>query len=148
MLWISNSDLILELYFPSVSKRWKIQYFYDHRGISPFQEWFNFELDEEQKAFLLQVISKKLIKQGPSLIHTKWLSSIHKDLYQLRVLKNFKAGRQKILLRVYLCFNEDSEVVLLCGYDKGKNSSPEFQQKEIEKALDYLNQWREENYEL
>jgi hypothetical protein len=50
MLWISNSDLILELYFPSVSKRWKIQYFYDHRGISPFQEWFNFELDEEQKA--------------------------------------------------------------------------------------------------
>ena len=89
------------------------------------------------------IIKEKLLKLGPTLVETRWLKIIKGDLYQLRVLKHMKPSRQKVLLRIYLCFDANHQVTVLSGYDKGVDPSRERQTVEIEKASQLLNEWRE-----
>jgi hypothetical protein len=58
---------------------------------------------------------------------------------------NEKRGRQKILLRIYLCFDTDNQITLLSGYDKGADPSRKRQTDEIQKALNLRDEWRERN---
>ena len=51
----------------------------------------------------------------------------------------------KILLRVFLSFHGKKLVLLLHGYDKGKNDSKKKQQEEIEIARRRLRAWKRTN---
>lgn len=132
-------------YFRPMGQRWNIQYFQDESGHSPFLEWSQKELGEEAREWLHEIIHRRLVIKGPDLSRTKWLSIIHYDLYQLRIIKNEKRGRQKILLRIYLCFETDNQITLLSGYDKGADPSRERQTEEIQKALNFRDEWRARN---
>ena len=50
--------------------------------------------------------------------------------------------RERILLRVFVHFHGSRVVLLLAGYDKGKDPSDRRQQREIAQARMYLAYWR------
>lgn len=144
-MWRTNFQNGFALYFHSVAQRWKLHQFKDKLGKNHFYEWYVNELDEEKQMCVNSILNDKLLKQGPRLVETRWLKIIKGDLYQLRVLKNEKPTRQKVLLRIYLCFGTNHEVTLLSGYDKGVDPSRERQTQEIERALHLLEEWRVQN---
>ena len=54
-----------------------------------------------------------------------------------------EAPREKVLLRVFVHFYGDKIVLLLCGYDKGRDPKEKRQQREIAQARKLLAQFRE-----
>ena len=114
-------------------------------GNSPFRNWYSHELDFDMQALVREAITNQLVARGRSLEDTLWLKSVYPDLYQLRIKKSLKPSRVRILLRIYLCFEDNDEIVLLSGYNKGINTSREIQSGEIERAINLLNDWRNGN---
>ena len=114
-------------------------------GNSPFRNWYSHELDLYMQALVREAITNQLVARGRSLEDTLWLKSVYPDLYQLRIKKSLKPSRVRILLRIYLCFEDNDEIVLLSGYNKGINTSREIQSGEIERAINLLNDWRNGN---
>ena len=51
---------------------------------------------------------------------------------------------RRVLLRVFCTFHGDRVVLLLGGYDKGRDPSDKRQQKEIARARKLLKQWQED----
>jgi hypothetical protein len=111
-------------------------------GRNYFADWYLFELDKELQALVREAITRQLIIRGRSLVDTLWLKPVYQDLFQLRIRKSRKPQRIRILLRIYLCFDENNEIVLLSGYNKGIDTSRETQSVEIDKARNLLNEWR------
>lgn len=114
-------------------------------GNSPFRNWYSHELDLDMQALVSEAITYQLVARGRSLEDTLWLKSVYPDLYQLRIKKSLKPSRVRVLLRIYLCFEDNDEIVLLSGYNKGINTSREIQSGEIERAINLLNDWRNGN---
>ena len=144
-MWIKGFRRSFEIYFHYMAQRWKLHQFKDDSGINHFYEWYINELNEEKQKCVNVIISNKLLKLGPKLVETKWLKIIKGDLYQLRVMKQLKPSKQKILLRLYICFDANHQVTVLSGYDKGIDPSRERQTFEIEKASKLLEEWRSQN---
>ena len=122
-----------------------IMIYVDKFGHNYFEEWYINKLDTESQDLVRQAISQQLIVRGRNLIDTLWLKSVYPDLFQLRIKKSRKPQRIKILLRIYLCFDEDNQIVLLSGYNKGIDTSRLVQSNEIERARGLLNDWRKGN---
>lgn len=144
-MWRTDFRSGFALYFHAVAQRWKLPQFKDKSGKNHFYDWYVNELDDEKQMCVNSILNGKLLKQGPGLVETRWLKIIKGDLYQLRVLKHEKPTRQKILLRIYLCFDANHQVTVLSGYDKGADPSRERQTQEIEKASQLLEEWRTQN---
>lgn len=117
----------------------------DKFGKNYFEEWYLTKLDIESQELVRQAIKQQLLVRGRNLIDTLWLKSVYPDLFQLRIRKSRKPQRIKILLRIYLCFDDDNQIVLLSGYNKGIDTSRVVQSNEIERARRLLNDWREGN---
>ena len=117
----------------------------DKFGKNYFEEWYLTKLDIESQELVRQAIKQQLLVRGRNLIDTLWLKSVYPDLFQLRIRKSRKPQRIKILLRIYLCFDDDNQIVLLSGYNKGIDTSRVVQSNEIERARRLLNAWREGN---
>ena len=117
----------------------------DKFGKNYFEEWYLTKLDIESQELVRQAIKQQLLVRGRNLIDTLWLKSVYPDLFQLRIRKSRKPQRIKILLRIYLCFDDDNQIVLLSGYNKGIDTSRIVQSNEIERARRLLNDWREGN---
>ena len=117
----------------------------DKFGHNYFEEWYQTKLDIESQELVRQAIKQQLIVRGRNLIDTLWLKSVYPDLFQLRIRKSRKPQRIKILLRIYLCFDDNNQIVLLSGYNKGIDTSRIVQSNEIERARRLLNDWREGN---
>ncbi len=117
----------------------------DKFGKNYFEEWYLTKLDIESQELVRQAIKQQLLVRGRKLIDTLWLKSVYPDLFQLRIRKSRKPQRIKILLRIYLCFDDDNQIVLLSGYNKGIDTSRVVQSNEIERARRLLNDWREGN---
>ena len=122
-----------------------VMIYVDKFGHNYFEEWYIHKLDTESQDLVRQAISQQLIVRGRNLIDTLWLKSVYPDLFQLRIKKSRKPQRIKILLRIYLCFDEDNQIVLLSGYNKGIDTSRLVQSSEIERARGLLNDWRKGN---
>jgi hypothetical protein len=122
-----------------------VMIYVDKLGRNHFEEWYLNHLDTESQDLVRQAINNQLLVRGRSLIDTLWLKSVYPDLYQLRIKKSRKPQRVKILLRIYLCFDSDNSIVLLSGYNKGIDTSPQVQSYEIERARGLLSDWREGN---
>ena len=114
-------------------------------GINPFKVWYSNALDWELQTLVREAITNQLIVRGKALEDTLWLKSVYPDLFQLRIKKSLKPSRLRILLRIYLCFEENGAIVLLSGYNKGINTSKEIQSAEISKAINLLTDWRNGN---
>ena len=101
-------------------------------------------------------ITHVLERQGLALASTPWLTALGQGLYKFRVRHDAAtiesmygaAGAPtsrapgKILLRLFVHFHGDRIVLLLHGYNKGKDNSSTRQNKEIQRAHKMLRAWK------
>ena len=127
-----------------MGQRWKMVIYEDATGCSPYADWVRNSLTPVQLVSLDDVLNEYLYKFGNSNEKAKWLKDLSFGLYQLRVQKKDQFGRKQVLLRIYLHFYGNREILFLSCYDKGLNPSQERQQSEIEFARQLLKKWSED----
>lgn len=124
-------------------------------GSSPVERWIH-GLSEQKFAALDAAITHVLSPFGQGLLGTPWLKRVASGVFEFRIqhserqiLKMYaeaglKAPRssERITLRVFVAFHSDHVILLLHGYDKGKDPSAKRQQREIREAKRRLDDWR------
>ena len=104
-----------------------------------------------------EAIELVLGQQGLAAVGTEWAKSLGQGLYEFRLRwtaaeVRHKAGRvsddaagkaSKILLRVFFCTAGQKVILLLSGFDKGRDDSPRRQDREVARARKMMVAWRE-----
>ena len=117
----------------------------DASGFSPFVNWYNNELDAETQGLIQQTFDLVLKRRGTGMIGSKYLKPLGDHLYQLRIKRPNHDRSDKILIRIYLCFDFSYGVHVFSGYDKGKDDTRTRQAAEIAKARLLLTEWSKNN---
>jgi hypothetical protein len=134
-----------------------IEFYEDARGNEPVRRWATEDLDPSQQRALAAALEEVLAHLGVGVCATEFGKMLGGGLFELRIRQDAaqilaRAGRRvesgggpsraKILLRVF-CHAHGSRIVLLLGgYDKGRDPSPKRQQREIETARKRLREWK------
>jgi len=135
--------------------KWKIEFYEDIQGRRPVVKWIDRLSDQKAEAVIV-ALQEVLAVNGINLASGAWLKSLGSGLYEFRIRhsKNeiqgmYKAanrglvgGAEAILLRIFVAFEGQKLIVLLGGYDKGKNDKQSFQQAQIEIARKRLRDWK------
>ena len=136
--------------------RWTPEPFEADDGRVPFQRFIE-DLSDFKFVALDTAISHVLAVRGIDLVRTEWLKALGQGLHEFRVRHEanevarmfgvdppgVEAPREKVLLRVFVHFYGDKIVLLLGGYDKGRDPKEKRQQREIAQARKLLAQFRE-----
>lgn len=134
---------------------WQLEVYETEDGRQPFTVWVE-KLPETKFVALDAALRLVLAERGIDLARTEWLKPLGEGLHEFRVrhdgaeIRRMFAGqetsrrrhRERILLRVFVHFHGSRVVLLLSGYDKGKDPSERKQQREIAQARKYLADWR------
>lgn len=135
--------------------KWTVEFYEDAQGRRPVEKWIDGLSDQKAEAVIV-ALQEVLAVNGINLASGAWLRSFGSGLYEFRIRhsKNeiqgmYKAsnrglvgGAEAILLRIFVAFEGQKLVVLLGGYDKGKNDKQSFQQAQIEIARKRLRDWK------
>lgn len=140
--------------------RWTLEAFEDDIGRIPFERYVHV-LDDVKAAALEAALEHVLAARGLELVRTEWLKALGEGLHEFRVRHDKSEidrmfgdatgspGKPaKILLRVFVHFYGDKVVLLLGGYDKGRDSGQRRQGREIDEARRLLRQFRERQRRL
>ncbi|NBN91880.1 MAG: hypothetical protein EB009_04915 [Actinobacteria bacterium] len=119
-----------------------IQYLEDFNGETPFIRWFFESLTQEEQDFVDFVLDGVLSSSGIDLLSGNWLKDLGDNLYQLRLRILGSDGRARILLRVFLTFFPNDEILIISGYCKLRNPGSANQKFEIDRAKQLLKQWK------
>lgn len=134
---------------------WTVEFYEDSNGKRPVETWMS-GLSRDEYAALRAAIVHVLEAQGLALASTPWLTALGKGLYEFRVRHDAatiesmysESGAStsrapgKILLRVFVHFYGDRIILMLDGYNKGKDSSATRQNREIQQAHKVLRAWK------
>jgi putative component of toxin-antitoxin plasmid stabilization module len=134
---------------------WTIEVFEADNGSQPFAQ-FVAKLTPAQRLALNAAVEHRLVPFGMELVRTEWMKPLKEGLYELRIRhhaheiarldRNAAPGSssrsERILLRVFVHFYGNRIVLLLGGYDKGKEPSERRQQHEIASARKLLRQFQ------
>ncbi|WP_375003279.1 hypothetical protein [Aeromicrobium sp. CTD01-1L150] len=134
---------------------WTAEFYEDADGRRPIEVWMG-DLGEVEFEALATAIEEILEKDGLALASTPWLKALGRGLHEFRVRHDaatikalyFDSGASKqakpakILLRLFVHFHGQKVILLLHGYDKGRDNSLRRQNKEIEVARKRLRAWR------
>ena len=134
---------------------WTAEFYEDSHGKRPVEKWMN-NLGAAEFESLATAIEEVLQKQGLGLASTAWLKALGEGLYEFRVRHDAptiralysdsgassSAPSKKILLRLFVHFHGQKVILLLHGYDKGRNDSPRRQNREIQEAQKRLRAWK------
>ena len=93
---------------------------------------------------------------GIGICDTEWGKPLGQGLYEFRIRRSLgtilrsaglldPAGGRQVLVRVFCSFVGDKVVLLLGGYDKGRDPSDRRQQREIARARAELARWKHES---
>ena len=131
---------------PSERGLWTVEVYEDADGTQPFASWLN-RLSEAKFVALDAAIRLVLSERGLDLARTEWLKPLGEGLHEFRVrhdadeieqmfgdLESRGRPRQPILLRVFVHFHGSRIVLLLGGYDKGRDPSDKRQEREIKRG--------------
>lgn len=135
--------------------RWTIEFYEDERGREPVRRWMERDLGDVQHDALVEALRHVLARFGPDVCQTPWGKALGRGLFEFRIRhsaaeigKMFggappgaKVG-ERVLLRVFFHAYGDRIVLLLGGYDKGRDPSPKRQRTEIERARKRLDAFR------
>jgi hypothetical protein len=122
-----------------------IQYLEDTKGEIPFIKWFIESLTSEEQDFVDVVFDGVLSNGGIELLSGNWLKDLGDELYQLRLRILGRDGKARILLRVFLTFISDDEILIISGYCKLRNPGSVNQKLEIGRAKHLLQQWKRDS---
>jgi hypothetical protein len=133
---------------------WELEVYETEDGRQPFTVWVE-KLSETKFVSLDAALRLVLAERGLDLARTEWLKPLGEGLHEFRLrhdgdeIRRMFGGqegharrRERILLRVFVHFHGSRVVLLLAGYDKGKDPSDRRQQREIAQARKYLAYWR------
>jgi hypothetical protein len=135
---------------------WTPEPFEADDGTIPFERFVN-ELSDFKFIALDTAIDRVLSVRGLDLMRTEWLKALGEGLHEFRVrhdadevarmfggdAPSVAGPREKVLLRVFVHFYGDKVILLLGGYDKGKDPKERRQRREIAEARRVLRQFRE-----
>jgi hypothetical protein len=135
---------------------WTPQPFLDDNGTFPFERFLD-SLSDVQVAALEAAIDRVLTVRGLDLAGTEWLKALGEGLHEFRirhdateisrmfVSRELRPSKEAeaILLRLHVHFFGDRRVLLLNGYDKGRDPSRRRQQREIARARRLLAQFKQ-----
>jgi hypothetical protein len=138
--------------------QWTLQIHDRPDGSIPYQI-FRESLDLYTLSVLDICVEEVLARQGNNVCATSWGKSLGGGLYEFRIRKSIAAvckeaniplpdfpnAKKSTLLRVFFAVEGSKIIVLLCAYEKGKDSSTRRQQHEIAKARKYLLEHRSNN---
>ena len=138
--------------------KWTLQIYDRPNGSIPYQI-FREGLDPYTLSILDICVEEVLARQGNNVCATSWGKSLGGGLYEFRISKSIAAvckeanipvpvspnAKKSTLLRVFFAVEGSKMIVLLCAYEKGKDSSTRRQQREIAKARKYLLEHRGRN---
>jgi hypothetical protein len=122
-----------------------IQYLEDIKGETPFVQWLIESLTSEEQDFVDLVLDEVLSSGGIELLGGNWLKDLGDELYQLRLRILGSDGKARILLRVFLTFISDDEILIISGYCKLRNPGSVNQKLEIGRAKLLLKQWKKDS---
>jgi hypothetical protein len=126
-------------------------------GTIPWERFVN-ELSVIRFAALQAAINRLLAVEGINLVRTEWLKALGGGLHEFRVRHTADeiahlfggsmpgpagAGRERVLLRIFVHFHGNKVILLLGGYDKGADPKERRQQREIAQARRLLTQFKE-----
>lgn len=134
---------------------WTAEFYEDADGRRPVESWMG-GLGEVEFEALATAIEEILESDGLSLASTPWLKALGDGLHEFRVRHDAATIKAlyahsgasattrppKILLRLFVHFHGQKVILLLHGYDKGRDDSPRRQNKEISQARKRLRAWR------
>jgi hypothetical protein len=123
-----------------------------------FEKWF-VRLDGYKQAVLDAAVQKILKVYGTDICDMEWGKPLGSGLYEFRVRQSLHAIHtwgdaatpapqgtdRSVLLRVFVTFHGRRVVLLLSGYDKGKDPSDRRQQRELKRARRILTGWKKRN---
>ncbi|MCQ3807447.1 MAG: hypothetical protein OXB92_08550 [Acidimicrobiaceae bacterium] len=136
---------------------WTVEVFEADNGTMPFQRFAN-SLSDFKFAALDMAIKHVLAGRGLDLATSEWLRQVDKGLHEFRVRHSAEeiaqmfdarspgssAKKEDVLLRVFVHFYGEKIVLLLGGFDKGRDSKR--QQREIGRAKKLLVQFKERQH--
>lgn len=134
---------------------WTPEPFETDDGTIPYERFVD-DLSDFKFVALDAAIQRVLCVRGLDLVRTEWLKALGEGLHEFRVRHDAEevAGmfggeqatglgrREKVLLRVFVHFYGDKVVLLLAGYDKGRDPKERRQQREIAEARKLLRQFK------
>jgi len=134
---------------------WQLEVYETEEGRQPFSAWAE-KLPETKFVSLDAALRIVLAVKGLDLARTEWLKSLGAGLHEFRIRHDAEEirhmfgdeapgrgrRRERILLRVFVHFHGARVILLLGGYDKGKDPNERRQQREITQARGHLDDWR------
>ena len=134
---------------------WTPEPFEADDGTVPFERFVN-ELSDFKFIALETAIDRVLSVRGLDLVRTEWLKPLGEGMHEFRIrhdadevarmfggeLPDTAGQREKVLLRVFVHFYGDKVILLLGGYDKGKDPKERRQQREVAQARRLLKQFK------
>ena len=133
---------------------WQLEVYETASGRQPFTAWAE-KLGDTTFVSLDAALRLVLQERGLDLVRTEWLKALGDGLHEFRIRhdageiermfgdRNARSrSRERILLRVFVHFHGSRVVLLLGGYDKGRDPSARSQQREIAQARRHLKEWR------
>jgi len=124
-------------------------------GTVPFEKFVS-GLTDFKFVALDVAIDRVLSARGLELVRTEWLKALGGGLHEFRIRHDaaevahmfggdpptVQGHAEKVLLRVFVHFHGDKVVLLLGGYDKGRDTKSRRQQREIAEARRLLEQFK------
>lgn len=134
---------------------WTPEPFEADDGTVPYERFVD-DLSDFKFVALDEAIQRVLCIRGLDLVRTEWLKALGEGLHEFRVRHDAEeiarmfggeepsvlCGREKVLLRVFVHFYGNKVVLLLGGYDKGRDPKERRQQREIAEARKLLSQFK------
>jgi hypothetical protein len=136
---------------------WQVEFYADQGGREPCREWAD-GLSPQKRAAFTAAVRLVLARRGLDVVETEYGKALGGGLYEFRVRWTAAEIRHKIeglppgevggaaeaiLLRVFFCTAGRKIILLLNGYDKGRDSSARRQQREIARARKLLTEYQE-----
>jgi hypothetical protein len=134
-----------------------VEFYADQGGREPCREWAD-GLSPQKRAAFTAAVRLVLSWRGLDAVETEYGKALGGGLYEFRVRWTAAEIRHKIkglppeevggaaeaiLLRVFFCTAGRKIILLLNGYDKGRDSSARRQQREIARARKLLTAYQE-----
>jgi hypothetical protein len=129
----------------------EIEFYKDESGRQPFRQFLD-DLDVAKRLAMIAAIEQILAERGVAVCRSSWGTTLGGGLFEFKVrhtaaeITRMFGGAPppgpddheglpgKVVLRAFCHAYGDRIVLLLGGYDKGVDTSPKRQQKEIQTA--------------
>ena len=124
-----------------------IEFYETPQGDKPVLRWIKDDLSVRQRRALGYAAYRLLQRYGINVCDTEFGRQLGGGLFEFRLRLQEHADGESALLRVYCHATGDRLILLLGGYDKGKNPGRRRQDREIHVARrrlgEYLRQHRD-----